>query len=72
MTTTPAGMKKIDGSPGGELLKQDSLGRVRTPLEKREAIVRAFVRPQTHGRRNFYSVKVSGQFWGRSAGFMMR
>lgn len=26
----------------GEILKQDSLGRVRTPLEKREAIVEAF------------------------------
>ena len=35
-------MEKIVSSSGGELLKQDSLGRVRTPLEKREAIVRAF------------------------------
>ena len=42
MTTTAAGMEKIVGSSGGELLKQDSLGRVRTPPEKREAIVRAF------------------------------
>ncbi len=41
MTTTAAGMEKIVSSSGGELLKQDSLGRVRTPLEKREAIVRA-------------------------------
>ena len=42
MTTTAAGMEKIVGSSGGELLKQDNLGRVRTLLEKREAIVRAF------------------------------
>ena len=35
-------MEKIVSSSGGELLKQDSLGRVRTPLEKRKAIVRAF------------------------------
>jgi hypothetical protein len=35
-------MEKIVSSPGGELLKQVSLGRVRTPLEKREAIVRDF------------------------------
>jgi transposase len=35
-------MGKIVGSSGCELLKQDSLGRVRTPLEKRESSVRAF------------------------------
>jgi transposase-like protein len=33
----------MDGSsPVGELLKQDSLGRVHTPLEKRAAIVEVF------------------------------
>jgi hypothetical protein len=42
MTTTAAETKKIVRVLGGELLKQDRLGRVRTPLEKREAIVRAF------------------------------
>lgn len=44
MTPTKAGTEITVGSPGGELLKQDSLGRVRTPREKREAIVDAFER----------------------------
>ncbi len=44
MTPTKAGTEITVGSPGGELLKQDTLGRVRTPLEKREAIVEAFER----------------------------
>jgi hypothetical protein len=39
MTPTKAGTEITVGSPSGELLKQDSLGRVRRPLEKHEALV---------------------------------